>query len=188
MALADYGVTKDDMKKMFNVDELSELMYQDYRFNDDNAPRTPVVCFNLLSTMMLEYIADKIRVAEGKLPMQPSDTEPYDDDGWYNFFVFVRRHENGDPWFHVYFDVESTKADDDAVMYCIDLADDEQPVLCAILDPQCRDAFGKSIEVMLDESKAELDDLLDALEKREAGNEAGNDAGNDAGNGAVPEA
>lgn len=108
----------------------------------------------LESTTALSRIVDKMRVALGHLPMFPDDTsQPYDSDGWYNFYVRLDSTSDTGLGNTILAIVESSTADDDFDSYDIHLTEDEQVDVYNELDRQFRERFDTSCEALLAEAK-----------------------------------
>lgn len=108
----------------------------------------------LASTTSLSRIVDKMRVALGHLPMFPEDkSQPYDCDGWYNFYVRLDSTSETGLGSTILAIVESSAADDDYDSYDIHLTEDEQVDVYNELDRQLRERFGTSCGELLAEAK-----------------------------------
>ena len=108
----------------------------------------------LASTTSLSRIVDKMRVALGHLPMFPEDkSQPYDCDGWYNFYVRLDSTSETGLGSTILAIVESSAADDDYDSYDIHLTEDEQVDVYNELDRQLRERFDTSCEALLTEAK-----------------------------------
>jgi len=108
----------------------------------------------LASTTSLSRIVDKMRVALGHLPMFPEDeSQPYDCDGWYNFYVRLDSTSETGLGNTILAIVESSAADDDFDSYDIHLTEDEQVDVYNELDRQFRERFDTSCEALLAEAK-----------------------------------
>jgi len=108
----------------------------------------------LESTTTLSRIVDKMRVALGHLPMFPEDeSQPYDCDGWYDFYVRLDSTSDTRLGNTILAIVESFNADDDYSSYDIHLTEDEQVDVYNELDRQLKERFGTSCEALLAEAK-----------------------------------
>ena len=108
----------------------------------------------LASTTSLSRIVDKMRVALGDLPMFPEDkSQPYDCDGWYNFYVRLDSTSETGLGSTILAIVESSAADDDYTSYDIHLTEDEQVDVYNEMDRQFRERFSTSCGELLAEAK-----------------------------------
>ena len=134
--------------------------------------RFPTVRFQLMPTVGLIEIVDRLRHKLGFKPMYPvigcssdndSDNGGYDDcydcddDCCYDFFISL----NGFTDSHLDTCIAAVVADSDSVdnedMYTIDLTDDEQRLLYKRFDEQCRRSLGKTCEELLKEAEEMMD-------------------------------
>jgi hypothetical protein len=108
----------------------------------------------LTATHVLNKIVDKMRVALGHLPMFPDDkSQPYDCDGWYNFYVRLDSTSKTGLGNSILAIVESPNADDDYDSYDIHLTEDEQVDVYNEMDRQLKNRFDTSCEALLAEAK-----------------------------------
>lgn len=133
-----------------------------YEFGEDQAyinypVRFPTVTFALRDTHELNMIADAIRKEAGELPMF-DDSGEYDDQGWYNFSVGINTYTNSHADNRIEFVVCNGIGNDNEQSYYIDLTDNEQMRLYAVLDEQCRGEFEKSCWELLMEAQEEIEE------------------------------
>lgn len=134
--------------------------------------RFPTVRFQLMPTVGLIEIVDRLRHKLGFKPMYPvigcssdndSDNGGYDDcydcddDCCYDFFISL----NGFTDSHLDTCIAAVVADSDSVdnedMYTIDLTEDEQKILYKRFDEQCRRSLNKTCEELLKEAEEMMD-------------------------------
>ena len=113
----------------------------------------PMVTLELLDMGPLNRVADEIRKRAGHLPCF-DDSEEYDDDGWYRFFVtlygvwpgcencIVFRYENGE---------------EESDEYEIPLTDHQRELLFASLNAHCEYEFDEPAVDMMAEYANEND-------------------------------
>ena len=128
--------------------------------------RFPTVRFQLMPTVGLIEIVDRLRHKLGFKPMYPivgvdnggcDDCYDCDDDCCYDFFISL----NGFTDSHLDTCIAAVVADSDSVdnedMYTIDLTEDEQRLLYKRFDEQCRRSLGKTCEELLKEAEEMMD-------------------------------
>ena len=128
--------------------------------------RFPTVRFQLMPTVGLIEIVDRLRHKLGFKPMYPivgvdnggcDDCYDCDDDCCYDFFISL----NGFTDSHLDTCIAAVVADSDSVdnedMYTIDLTEDEQKMLYKRFDEQCRRSLGKTCEELLKEAEEMMD-------------------------------
>lgn len=142
------------------IDADAELLYGTDQVYIDCPVTFPTVSIELCETGSLDRLADAIRAAEGFKPMFPDDTtdpDSYDPDGWYNFYVTLNGYSKHHVDNCIEFTVQSENAPDDWQSNSIDLTEEEQAALYAVLDAQLREHFGKSAAELLAEAAQESD-------------------------------
>ena len=130
--------------------------------------RFPTVRFQLMPTVGLIEIVDRLRHKLGFKPMYPvigcssdndSDNGGYDDcydcddDGWYDFFISLNGFNDSHLDTCIAVVVAGSDSVDNEDMYTIDLSDDEQKLLYKRFDEQCRKSINKSCEELLKEAE-----------------------------------
>ena len=128
--------------------------------------RFPTVRFQLMPTVGLIEIVDRLRHKLGFKPMYPivgvdnggcDDCYDCDDDCCYDFFISL----NGFTDSHLDTCIAAVVADSDSVdnedMYTIDLTEDEQKMLYKRFDEQCRRSLNKTCEELLKEAEEMMD-------------------------------
>ena len=128
--------------------------------------RFPTVRFQLMPTVGLIEIVDRLRHKLGFKPMFPivgvdnggcDDCYDCDDDCCYDFFISL----NGFSDSHLDTCIAAVVADSDSVdnedMYTIDLTEDEQKLLYKRFDEQCRRSINKTCEELLKEAEEMMD-------------------------------
>ena len=156
MGMLDY-ILKDHVF----IDFGTEISYGSDQMNMSYPVRFATVGFQLMSTALLESIADRIRVnrQEGLLPMHPVDEyteEMCDQDGWYDFYIGLSDVSKSRVDSCIEVIVVSDSAPDNEELYTIDLDEKEQEAVYACLDKQCRQYLGKSCEELLAEARERM--------------------------------
>ncbi len=126
--------------------------------------RFSTVGFQLMSTALLEEIADRIRITEGFKPMHPMDEyteETCDSDGWYDFFYEIHDLNDSKAGICIEFIVVSDDAEDNEELYTIDLTADERTAMYNRMDEQCRGYLGKGCDELLAEARKRMEDEKD---------------------------
>ena len=141
------------------VDFGSDILYGSDQQFVNYPSRFPTVGFELIATSGLCQIADRIRKDAGFKPMHPMDEftdETCDNEGWYDFYIglngFAENHMDS----CIEFYVVNADSEDNEEKYTIALTAEEQAVIYARLDDQCKRYLGKGCEELL----AEADKLL----------------------------
>ncbi len=137
------------------IDHGSEICFGSDQVYMSYPVRFATVSFQLLSTALLEEIADRIRIKEGFKPMHPMDEyteDTCDSNGWYDFFYGINDLEGEKADICIEFIVVSEEAEDNGELYTIDLTPNERTVMYKRMDEQCREHFGKSCEELLAEA------------------------------------
>lgn len=141
------------------IDFGSENMYGDDQCNIDYPCRFPTVGFQLIATNGLVQIADRIRKEAGFKPMHPMDEytdETCDNDGWYDFYVGLNGFSDNHMDSCIEFVVVNADSEDNEELYTIDLTKEEQNLIYARLDEQCRRYEEKSCEELLQEAERRM--------------------------------
>ena len=144
------------------IDFESELIYGEDQAYICCPERFPTVRFQLMPTVGLIEIVDRLRHKLGFKPMYPivgvdnggcDDCYDCDDDCCYDFFISL----NGFTDSHLDTCIAAVVADSDSVdnedMYTIDLTEDEQKLLYKRFDEQCRRSLNKTCEELLKEAE-----------------------------------
>ena len=148
------------------IDFESELIYGEDQAYICCPERFPTVRFQLMPTVGLIEIVDRLRHNLGFKPMYPivgvdnggcDDCYDCDDDCCYDFFISL----NGFTDSHLDTCIAAVVADSDSVdnedMYTIDLTEDEQKMLYKRFDEQCRRSLNKTCEELLKEAEEMMD-------------------------------
>lgn len=151
------GFVRDEIFIDFDVDILygSDQCYINYPC------RFPTVGFQLMATNGLSQIADRIRKDMGVKPMHPMDEftdDTCDNDGWYDFYVGINGYAQNHMDSCIEFVVVNSESDDNEQRYTIDLTTEEQEVIYARLDEQCRRYLGKGCEELLAEARKQMEE------------------------------
>ena len=156
-------MTEQFLYKAIFIDFGAEIIYGSDEFFDTYPCRFPTVEFMLSATDALVEIADRIRMEKGYFPMHPRDdwNDVIDTDGWYDFYIGISKLPN-DVGVHldncINFVVVNSDSEDNEELYEIKLTDDEQSMILAILDRQCKKHIEKSCQELLTESEKEMMD------------------------------
>jgi len=148
------------------IDFESELIYGEDQAYICCPERFPTVRFQLMPTVGLIKIVDRLRHKLGFKPMYPivgggsegcDDCYDCDDDCCYDFFISL----NGFTDSHLDTCIAAVVADSDSVdnedMYTIDLTEDEQKMLYKRFDEQCRRSLNKTCDELLKEAEEMMD-------------------------------
>jgi hypothetical protein len=151
------GFVRDEVFIDFGADNLygSDQCYIDYPY------RFPTVGFQLMATNGLSQIADRIRKDMGFKPMHPMDEFTDDtcgNDGWYDFYVGINGYAQNRMDSCIEFVVVNSENDDNEQRYTIDLTTEEQDVIYACLDEQCRRYLGKGCVELLAEARKQMEE------------------------------
>ena len=141
------------------IDFESELIYGEDQAYICCPERFPTVRFQLMPTVGLIEIVDRLRHKLGFKPMYPivgvdnGGCYDCDDDCCYDFFISL----NGFTDRHLDTCIAAVVADSDSVdnedMYTIDLTEGEQKLLYKRFDEQCRRSLNKTCEELLKEAE-----------------------------------
>ena len=136
------------MKFDYNFDEpffLDDDRYVQYSVRDTY--KNSVLYFGIEDNHQINAIMDEMRSSDGHLPMFPEDeSEPYDCNGWYNFYVVVEKTGKNEYVASVEVTVVSEDADDNEASYAFTLSDDVQETVIDRLDELCRNYFGEDLK------------------------------------------
>ncbi|MFR7820225.1 DUF3310 domain-containing protein [Candidatus Pseudoruminococcus sp.] len=148
------------------IDFESELIYGEDQAYICCPERFPTVRFQLMPTVGLIEIVDRLRHKLGFKPMYPivgvdnggcDDCYDCDDDCCYDFFISLNGFTNS----HLDTCIAAVVADSDSVdnedMYTIDLTEEEQKMLYKRFDEQCRRSINKTCEELLKEAEEMMD-------------------------------
>ena len=119
----------------------------------------PTVNLVIHATDALSEIADRMRMAKGYLPMVLQDEYGESDfDGWYEFSVGLNGYTPTHLDNSIDFVVAGSDSADNEDIYHMELSLEEQQIIFDLLDCQCKDAFGKGCEELLEDARRELID------------------------------
>ena len=148
------------------IDFESELIYGEDQAYICCPERFQTVRFQLMPTVGLIEIVDRLRHKLGFKPMYPivgvdnggcDDCYDCDDDCCYDFFISLNSFTDS----HLDTCIAAVVADSDSVdnedMYTIDLTEDEQKILYKRFDEQCRRSLNKTCEELLKEAEEMMD-------------------------------
>ena len=101
-------------------------------------------------THPMNQVMDSFRSSMGHLPMFPDDdSEPYDSDGWYNFYVVLDRFKPGEYAVSLEVTVVSDEAEDNEQTYAFALPSDVQNTVFDRLDILCEEYIGDNISQLI---------------------------------------
>jgi hypothetical protein len=154
MSSKDYGLDGERLRKAIHIDT-----DQDYMLGDDQAffcypVRFPTVEFTLAATTELCEIVDAIRKERGYLPMLEDGG---DSEGWYDVFLGLNGYTDTHMDTSIMAVVVNSDSEDNEDYYLIDLSEDEQREIYAILDDQCKRYYEKSCADLLEEARREME-------------------------------
>jgi hypothetical protein len=94
----------------------------------------------------LERLADDTRLKYNERPLNPIEgLSDYDENGWYDFYITLNDWSECRVDNCITFYPENVEDDGDGLPYSIDLSEDEQHVICFIIDEQLRRKTGMGI-------------------------------------------
>ena len=143
------------------IDFGSEVMYGTDQMYVDYPVRFATVGFQLMDTVLLSEIVDRIRKDQGYAPFHPMDEytdEMCDQDGWYSFYISLNEWDSSRVDTFIEAVVCNSCSSDEGEMYTIDLSPEEQGLIFCRLDEQCRQYLGKGCADLLAESKKEMEE------------------------------
>lgn len=150
-----------DISKFVYVDSNSEPLYGSDQAYIAYPVRFPTVNIQILDTQGLCDLADALREQRGLLPLTPTEAHPndYDPDAWYNFYINL----NGFSSTHVDNCITAyTVTDDGEQEEYIEIDEEEQRLIYAVLDEQCKIAYGMGCEQLLEEARKEMMEVYTA--------------------------
>ena len=154
MSLKDYGLEGERLRGAIHIDT-----DQEYMLGDDQAcfyypVRFPTVEFELVATTELCEIVDSIRKEKGFPPMLEDGG---DSEGWYDVYLGLNGYTDSHLDTSIMAVVVNSNSEDNEDYYLIDLSEDEQREIYAILDDQCRRYYEKSCADLLEEARREME-------------------------------
>ena len=154
MSLKDYGLDGECLRKAIHIDTEQEYMLGDDQAYFSYPIRFPTVEFELTATTELCEIVDAIRKEKGFLPMLEDGG---DSEGFYNLYLGLNGYTDTHMDTSIMAVVVNSDSEDNEDYYLIDLSEDEQNEIYAILDDQCRRYYEKSCSDLLDEARREME-------------------------------
>ena len=154
MSLKNYGLEGERLRGAIHIDT-----EQEYMLGDDQAyfcypVRFPTVEFELAATTELCEIVDVIRKEKGYPPMLEDGG---DSEGWYDLYLGLNGYADSRLDTSIMAVVVNSDSEDNEDYYLIDLSEDEQREIYAILDDQCMRYYEKSCADLLDEARREME-------------------------------
>lgn len=150
MSLADYGLKDDALKKAIHIDTEAGYMFGDDHAYNDYPIRFPTVEFQLVATLELSLIADAMRKTNGLLPMLEDGGAT---EGWYDFYLGLNSDTDTRLHTSILFVVVNSDSADNENHYAIDLSEEEQKRIFAIMDDLCWRYYEKSCDELLDKAR-----------------------------------
>ena len=154
MSLKDYGLEGEHLRKAIHIETEQEYMLGDDQAYFSYPIRFPTVEFELAATTELCKIVDAIRKEKGYLPMLEDGG---DSEGFYNLYLGLNGYTDTHMDTSIMAVVVNSPSEDNEDYYLIDLSEDEQREIYAILDDQCRHYYEKSCADLLDEARREME-------------------------------
>ena len=154
MSLAEYGLSGDNLRRAILIDAI-----EDYRLGDDQAclnypKRYPTVEFELVDTIELCGIVDTIRKGKG---FQPVLEDGGDTSAWYSLYLGLNGYTPSGLDTSILAVVVNSDSEDNEHSYYLDLSEEEQRVIFALLDEQCRKHYNKSCADLLEEARQAME-------------------------------
>jgi len=154
MSLAEYGLSGDNLRRAILIDA-----NEDYHLGDDQAclnypKRYPTVEFELVDTIELCGIVDTIRKGKG---FQPVLEDGGDTSAWYSLYLGLNGFTPSGLDTSILAVVVNSDSEDNEHSYYLDLSEEEQRVIFALLDEQCREHYNKSCADLLEEARQAME-------------------------------
>jgi len=114
------------------------------------------VTFHLLSSEMLENLADYVRMENGHKPFQlrPGYSE-CDNDGWYEFTIGINTYTKSKVDNFILCETLNTEDNSDE-NFGMDISEEEQKIIYDILDEQLKKYCDQGCEELLKQAEAEM--------------------------------
>ena len=154
MSLKDYGLEGEHLRGAIHIDTEQEYMLGDGQAYFCYPVRFPAVEFELAATTELCEIVDVIRKEKGYPPMLEDGG---DSEGWYDLYLGLNGYADSRLDTSIMAVVVNSDSEDNEDYYLIDLSEDEQREIYAILDDQCMRYYEKSCADLLDEARREME-------------------------------
>ena len=154
-------LTEGFVKDAVFIDFGAEILYGSDQCYVSYPCRFPTVSFQLMATNGLSQIADRIRKDMGFKPMHPMDEytdATCDNDGWYDFYIGINGYAENQMDSGIEFVVINSDCNDNEQQYTINLTKEEQDVIYACLDEQCRSHLGKGCAELLAEARIQIEE------------------------------
>ena len=155
MSLKDYGLEGERLRRAVYLDAM-----EDYQLGDDQAclnypMRYPTVEFELVDTIELCEIVDTIRKGKGYRPVLE---EGGDTNAWYSMYIGLNGYTSSGLDTSILAVVVNSDSEDNEQPYYLDLSEEEQWAIIALLDEQCREHYGKSCADLLEEARQAMEE------------------------------
>ena len=147
-------LTEKFISDAIRIDFGGEILYGSDQVFDTHPVRFPTVEFELAVTTELCEIVDEIRKERGYLPMLEDGG---DSEGWYDVFLGLNGYTDTHMDTSIMAVVVNSDSEDNEDYYLIDLSEDEQREIYAILDDQCKRYYEKSCADLLEEARREME-------------------------------
>ena len=146
MSLAEYGLSGDNLRRAILIDAI-----EDYHLGDDQAclnypKRYPTVEFELVDTIE--------RKGKG---FEPGLEDGGDANAWYSMYLGLNGFTPSGLDTSILAVVVNSDSEDNEHSYYLDLSEEEQRVIFALLDEQCREHYNKSCADLLEEARQAME-------------------------------
>ena len=155
MSLKDYGLEGERLRSAIHLDTRQEYMLGDDQACLNYPMRYPTVEFELVDTIELCEIVDTIRKGKGYRPVLE---EGGDTNAWYSLYLGLNGYTASGLDTSILAVVVNSDSEDNEQPYYLDLSEEEQWAIIALLDEQCREHYGKSCADLLEEARQAMEE------------------------------
>jgi len=155
MSLKDYGLEGERLRSAIHLDTRQEYMLGDDQARMNYPMRYPTVEFELVDTIELCEIVDTIRKGKGYRPVLE---EGGDTSAWYSMYLGLNGYTSTGLDTSILAVVVNSDSEDNEQPYYLDLSEEEQWAIIALLDEQCREHYGKSCADLLEEARQAMEE------------------------------
>lgn len=145
-------MVKEILQDEILIDFGEEILYGTDQVYDSYPTVFQTVTFELMDTLLLVDLADKIRMRKGYLPFGHKYFVR-DNCGWYNFYIGINNYREPQVDSCLEFVVVGSDSPDNEEKYSVDLTEEEKKIIFELLDEQCREELHKSCVDLLEEAK-----------------------------------
>jgi hypothetical protein len=131
------------------IDPDVDIVYSENQAYVDYPTIIHGINFELIGTVALNEIADKIRSDYGKVPFFTGENQ--DIDGWYKFIVGANDYTKTGTDTCITFIVENSSVEEDYDIYYIELSESDQLRLYERLNDECVHIYGKTLNELMNE-------------------------------------